>query len=85
MSCTKVSLLSRYGARDDRREFLISPEMENKLSTGKDDGLGVRNIRAMLSDSGVAVVSNSLVTVKLHRYEPTKQRYSPVSSIICAD
>jgi len=43
----------------------------------------------VLSDSGVAVVSNSLVTVKLHRYEPTKQRYSPVSPImqpiICAD
>ena len=82
-------MLSRYGARDDRRVFLISPEMGNKLSSGTDDALGVRNIRAMLSDSGVAVVSNSLVTVKLHRYEPTKQRYSPVSSImrtiICAD
>ena len=45
----------------------------------------------VLSDSGVAVavVSNSLVTVKLHRYEPTKQRYSPVAiimqPIICAD
>ena len=25
----------------------------------------------VLSDSGVAVVSNSLVTVNLHRYEPT--------------
>ena len=47
MSCTKVSLLSRYGARDDRRVFLISPEMENKLSTGTDDALGVRNIRAI--------------------------------------
>jgi len=82
-------LLSQYGAGDDRRVFLISPEMENKLSTGTDDALGVRNIRAMLSDSGVAVVSNSLVTVKLHRYEPTKQRYSPVSlimrPILCAD
>jgi len=82
-------MLSRYGARDDRRVFLISPEMENKLSTGADDALGVRNIRAMLSDSGVAVVSNSLVTVKLHRYELTKQRYSPVSPImrpiLCAD
>jgi len=46
-------------------------------------------IRDLHTDSGVAVVSNSLVTVKLHRYEPTKQRYSPVSSImrtiICAD
>jgi len=36
----------------------------------------------VLSDSGVAVVCNSLVTVKLHRYEPTKQRYSPVSLIM---
>ena len=35
----------------------------------------------VLSDLGVAVVSNSLVTVKLHRYEPTKQRYSPVSQL----
>jgi len=39
LSCTKVSLLSRYGARDDRRVFLISPEMENKPSTGTDDAL----------------------------------------------
>ena len=43
----KVSLLSRYGARDDRCVFLISPEMENKFSTGTDDALGVRNIRAI--------------------------------------
>ena len=89
MSCTKVSLLSRYGTRDDRRVFVISPEMENKLSTGTDDALGVRNIRAIRLRCGCGIVSKSLVTVKLHRYEPTKQRYSPVSlimrPIICAD
>ena len=32
---------------NDRRVFLISPEMENKLSTGTDDALGVINIRAI--------------------------------------
>ena len=69
--------------------FLISPEMENKFSTGTDDALGVKNIRAIRLRCGCGKKQFSNCEVKLHRYEPTVFACfakSPIMQpIICAD